>query len=62
MGLLFYILKLGFIAGELLSLYIEATYLFVILPFAGAAGRSEEANALIIGLNLVMGLGFFFLH
>jgi len=62
MTFLFYILKLGFIAGELVSLYIEATYLLVILPFAGAPGRSEELNGFIIGVNYVIALSLFFLH
>ena len=62
MAFLFYLLKLGFIAGELISLYIEATYLLVVLPFAGAPGRSEEANGGIIGVNYVLALTFFILH
>jgi hypothetical protein len=62
MGLIFYLLKLGFFAGFLISLYIEATYLFVVLPYAGAPGRSEEANTFIIVTNYIIALSLFFLH
>ena len=62
MTFLFYVLKLSFFAAEFLSLYIEATYLLVILPFAGAPGRSDEVNGFIIGFNYILALTFFFLH
>ena len=54
--------KVGFLISSMLSIYLEAAYLIVILPNANAFKHNPQLLTAIVAINYVLAICLYILH